>query len=228
MSGHFHYILGASLGTGMQPTAIAVIEQEISQNGNWRAGIEALRLRHLERVPLDDGIPETVAQVKALLGREEIKERESAGGAEVVLDITGTGHAPVELFKGAGINPQLVMITGATTVEEETKPNDWRIPKIELIGTLQMLLEDNRLKMARELDLVSDLTDELNQFSMRPPRINPNDPEAWREGQFDDLVFAVAIAAWRANKHVPMPEGVRNNRKRLLEDHQKEIARTII
>jgi len=228
MTGCLHYVLGASLGTGMQPTAIAVIEQEISQNGNWRAGIKALSLRHLERAPLDDGITKIVAQVEALLKRAEIAKSEAGGGADVALDITGTGRAPVELFKGAGINPQLITITGAATTEEETEPNDWRIPKIELIGNLQVLLESERLQMARDLDLVSDLTDELNKFSMKPPRINPNDPESWREGQFDDLVFAVAVAAWRAVRHVPRPQWMRDQDTRLIKERTAEFAKGII
>lgn len=228
MSKNLHYVLGASLGTGMQPTAIAILEQEISQNGKWKAGIEALSLRHLEQMPLDVGIPETVAQVKALLGREEIAESETGGGAEVVLDITGAGRAPVELFEGSGIKPVVVKITGATTTEEGDGENGWRVPKIELIGNLQVLLESERLKMARDMSLVSDLTDELNKFSMRPPRINPNDPEAWREGQFDDLVFAVAVAAWRAVRHVPKPQWVRDQETRLIEKRTAEFAKSII
>lgn len=228
MNGHLHYILGVSLATGMQPTAIAVIEQEISQNGKWRAGIEALSLRWLERVPLDDGITKTVAQVKDLLKRDEIAKTEDGGGAEVVLDITNSGHAPVELFEGAGIKPLLVTVTGATTIEEETAPNDWRIPNIELVGKLDVLFDSNRLQMADKLDLAGDLNDELNKFRKNPPRINPNDPESWREGQFDDLVFAVAVAAWRATGHVPKPQAVRAAETRLIEERTKELGKSII
>lgn len=228
MTGHFHYIFGISLKTGMQPTAIAVIEQEISQNGNWRAGIEALRLRHLERVPLDAGITKTVAQVEALLKRDEIAKSEAGGGADVVLDITNSGHAPAELFEGAGINPLLVTVTGATTIEEEIAPNDWRIPNIELIGKLDVDFDQGRLQMADKLDLAGDLKDELNKFRKNPPRPNPNDPEAWREAQFDVLLFAVAVAAWRANRHVPKPKAVKDAETRLIEKHTAEFAKSII
>ena len=82
--------------------------------------------------------------------------------------------------------------------------------------------------MASALDLVSDLTGELQQFSMKPPRINPNDPEAWREGQFDDLVFAVAVAAWRAVRHVPMPQAMRDQQTRLIEERTREFAKSIV
>ena len=64
------------------------------------------------------------------------------------------------------------------------------------------------------LELVTTLVDELTNFKMRPPRIDPSDPETWREGQFDDLVFAVALAAWRASRHIPTPS--------VIQDHWRE------
>lgn len=228
MSGIFHYILGISLKTRMQPTAIAVIEQEISQNGNWRPGIEALRLRFLERVPLDYGITKTVAHVKALLKQDEINKTEAGTGIDVVLDITNSGHAPEEIFKGAGINPLLVTVTDASTLEEEIAPNDWRIPNKELIGKLDIDLDAGRLQIADGLDLAGDLRGELDEFVRNPPRPNPNDPEAWREAQFDVLVFAVALAAWRANRYVPKTRAMRAAETRLIEERTKELGKSII
>ena len=60
--------------------------------------------------------------------------------------------------------------------------------------------------LAEGLDLLPTLKEELRAFKMKPPRIDPNDPESWREGQFDDLIFAVALTAWRASRHVPPPQ----------------------
>ena len=60
--------------------------------------------------------------------------------------------------------------------------------------------------MAKSLDLAPALIDELRDFKMRPPRIDPNDPESWRDAESDDLVFAVALACWRASRHVPYPK----------------------
>ena len=44
MSKHIHFILGASLGTGIQPTAVAVLEQEVWKNERWQPETVALRL----------------------------------------------------------------------------------------------------------------------------------------------------------------------------------------
>jgi hypothetical protein len=206
MSGHPHFIVGASLGTGMQPTAIAVLEQEVLKNQDWSAETGALRLRYLHRLALDVNYPETVSRISKLLEAPEIKDQERCGESEVLLDLTGSGGAILELFERAQIDPISVRIVGAGTVEEQSHHRQWRVPKVELVGSLRVLYEAGRLRMAKNLDLVATLEDELRTFKMRPPRIDPNDPESWREGQFDDLVFAVALAAWRASRYVPSPQ----------------------
>ena len=83
------------------------------------------------------------------------------------------------------------------------------VPKVELVGVLRVAYETKRLRMAKSLELVPDLLNELREFKMRPPRIDANDPESWRVNEFDDLIFAVGLATWRANRYVPSPEAVR-------------------
>ncbi len=221
MSRHSHFIVGVSIGTGIEPTAIAVVEQIIDSGGTWLAKTRALELRHLERLPAQTSYPDTVERVATLLSSPEIDEGEGCGEAGVVVDVTGSGRAILELFKRANIKLVTVNITGAGVREEEVEPRDWRIPKVELVGNLQVMYQTERLKMAKSLELVSTLVDELRDFKMRPPRIDPSDPETWREGQFDDLVFAVALAAWRASRHVPIPQAVKDHWDRRIEEHYR-------
>ena len=58
-----HYIVGVSIGSMMEPTSIAIIEQETRVRDGWDAYNHALRLRHLERVPLDMRYPDLVDHV---------------------------------------------------------------------------------------------------------------------------------------------------------------------
>ena len=149
MSKFLHYVLGASLGTSIQPTAVAVLEHEVWKNEHWEPETVALRLRYLERILLDVGYPGMVERINTLLNTAGIKDEECDETPDVVLDVTGSGRAPVTLFEGAGIEPIVVTITGASGREEEVNPDDWRIPKIELVGNLQVLYQKDRLKMAR-------------------------------------------------------------------------------
>ena len=159
MSGHPHFIVGASLGVGIQPTVIAVLEQEVSKSDPWLPVTAALRLRHLERLSLDASYPGTVDRIGTLLEAPEIKDGEACGGPDVVLDVTGSGRAIIELFKRERMSPIVVTIAGAGVLEEEAKYDDWRVPKVELVGALRVLYETERLRMAQALDLVPTLLD---------------------------------------------------------------------
>ena len=197
-----HYILGVSIGAMMEPTAIAVIEQETRVRDGWDAYNHALRLRHLERVPLDMRYPSMVDHIGELI--DKLKDAEQDDETTLIVDVTGTGSSVGALMVKSGLKPIRVTITNGTG-EDETKPKEWRLSKVELVGGLQVMLQSERLEMAAGLKLVPTLTEELRNFKMRPPTINTNDPESWREGQYDDLVFAVGLANWRANKHIPAP-----------------------
>jgi len=197
-----HYILGVSIGTMMEPTSIAIIEQETRVRDGWAAYNHALRLRHLERVPLDMRYPAMVDQVGKLI--DKLKEQEQDDVTDLVVDVTGTGQSMGNLMVQSGLKPIRVTITGGTG-EDEPEHNEWRLAKTELVGGLIVTYGSDRLDMAKEIELVPTLLEELRNFQMRPKPINANDPESWREGQFDDLVFAVGLANWRANKHIPTP-----------------------
>ena len=197
-----HYIIGVAIGTMMEPTYIAIIEQEPRVRDNWAAYNHALRLRHLERVSLDIRYPEMVDQIGELI--DKLKKDEQADETDLVIDVTGTGQSVGRLMVQSGLKPILVTITGGTG-EDETKSKEWRLAKVELVGGLQVTFQSDRLSMASGMELVPTLVEELRNFKLRPPTINANDPESWREGQYDDLVFAVALANWRAGKKIPCP-----------------------
>ena len=55
--------------------------------------------------------------------------------------MTGSGRAIVEVFERAEISPVVVFITGAGVREEQADDESWRVPKIELVGNLQVLYQ---------------------------------------------------------------------------------------
>lgn len=228
MSKALHYIVGASLGTGSDPTGLAILEQEIWKDGHWQPAQKGLALRHLERLAVGDGFPDIVDRIVALIARPEIADSECSEATDIVLDVTGSGRSPVKLFAGPGLAPIIVTITGALAGEQESAPDDWRVPKRELVSNLQVLYQSDRLKMARGLDLTESLVEELEAFKLRPATVASNDPEAWRERQHDDLVFAVAVAAWRASRHVPTPGFIDAHWNKKIEEHHAAFAKTIV
>ncbi|HEX3149844.1 MAG TPA: hypothetical protein VHR66_17335 [Gemmataceae bacterium] len=78
----------------------------------------------------------------------------------------------------------------------------WLVPKKDLVGVLQVLLQEKRLKVAPALDQAQTLAEELQQFQMRAISLDPSAVE-WRERPHDDLVLAVAVAAWQSEQYTP-------------------------
>ena len=67
---------------------------------------------------------------------------------------------------------------------------------------MQVLLQAERLKIAAALPEAAVLTQELLNFQVKITMAANDTYGAWREGQHDDLVLAVAMATWYA-EHAP-------------------------
>ena len=71
-----------------------------------------------------------------------------------------------------------------------------RVPKRDLVGVVQVLLQTARLKFAAELPETATLVRKLQNFQVKITEAAHGTYGAWREGAHDDLVLALALAAW--------------------------------
>jgi hypothetical protein len=196
------YFGGLDLGQTNDPTTFAVLKRtrflicDAVRQGKvaeWRDKKPPIfQVGYLERVPLGTTYPAIVAHVARLMARPIW-----AGNITLALDKTGVGAPVADLFKSAGIAFAAVTITGGDT--ETNDGNDWRVPKLVLISRLQALLHEGRLHIHDELSDAQDLVRELQDFRVNFTAAGHMTFGA-REGKHDDLVLALAIAAWRANK----------------------------
>src|SRR5262249_30072942 len=111
------------------------------------------------------------------------------------VDHTGVGRGVVDLLKQSLTHIVPVTITAGQTVSL-TPDGAFHLPKKELVTALQLLLQSRRLLVARTLRDAGVLVRELENFRVK---ITPAANEifgAWGTGQHDDLVVAVALAAW--------------------------------
>jgi hypothetical protein len=76
----------------------------------------------------------------------------------------------------------------------------WLVPRQELVGTLQVLLQCQRLKVAPALPEAALLVRELANFRAKSAIAAEDLVLSWREGEHDDLVLAVALACWHAGR----------------------------
>jgi len=182
------YTVGLDLGQSQDYTALAVLEHV---PGATRDDV-AFHARHLLRYALGTPYPAIVVDVAALLAKPPLHR------AALAVDGTGVGAAVVDLFRQRVPRSRLsaITITGGNTVTRDGR--NYLVPKRDLVGVVQVLLQSGRLKVAPALPEAAILTAELENFQVRITEAAHDTYGAWREGTHDDLVLAVALAAWAA------------------------------
>jgi hypothetical protein len=189
-----HYFAGLDLGPPGEFTALAVLEQTNCGNPDRpESTLKHYAVRHLARFPPGTPFTDVAAEVNQLFAEPPL------AGSTLAVDVTGVGKAVMALFTKAGIRAQFQTVF-ITAGQHAVEGCDVSIPKVELAGTLQVLLQTRRLKVASSLPDASTLAHELSDFRIKP-RLADASLEEWRVGAKDDLVFAVAIAA-RASERV--------------------------
>jgi hypothetical protein len=73
----------------------------------------------------------------------------------------------------------------------------FRVPKLDLVSSVQLLLQTSRLKVAASLLEAETLRRELLNFRVKiDPKTASDSYSHWREGMHDDLVLATAMTCW--------------------------------
>jgi len=189
------FIVGLDLGQASDYTGLIVLERIAAEP-------VAYHLRHIERPTLGTPYPAIVARVKTLTEAQPL-----AGHYTLIVDATGVGAAVIDLLRAARLRMVPVTITGGDTA---TRSGDgWRTPKRDLVAAVLTLLQTNRLKIAESLALGPVLVAELLNFKVKiDPQTAHDSYSAWREGDHDDLVLAVALACWWAERCPSLPASV--------------------
>ena len=157
-----------------------------------------LRLRYLERIPLGTPYPEVVERVAAVT-----RDKRLAGRCHLAVDGTGVGRPVVDLLRRARPEAILMPVTITSGQTETREQGFYRVPKRDLIIGLQLVLQRGELQIAGKLPFAEKLVEEMMAMEVRVSAAGNEQYAAWREGTHDDLVFAVALAYWSAQKAFP-------------------------
>jgi hypothetical protein len=193
------YFVGLDLGQAQDYTAMAVLTRPLLVGGEQgEARRPPYAVPHLQRFPLGTPYPRIVAAVLDLLCTPQLR------GSFVVADQTGVGRAVVDMLEEAmrgRFVGQFCPVT-ITSGHEVTlsEAGEFRVPKKELVGVLQVLLQTRRLRISQALPEASLLVKELETFQVKITEAANEVYGAWRAGQHDDLVLAVGLAAWAGEK----------------------------
>lgn len=225
------YSLGVDLGQASDYTAIAVLEKTFatpetamfspvgeSPGDRIVEGDIVYDLTYLKRPRLHtpyDVIASRVADIVCAL--EPKGAFGEIGHVTLNVDGTGVGRGIVDMLRREFTErakrryvPKLdfrpVTITGGQggTRRPKTRREYWRVPKQDLVFPLVTAVQQKRVRVAAGVTDRNTLFSELDNYRYNVNISTGNMSfEPWREGQHDDLLFAVALSLWGWTQREP-------------------------
>jgi hypothetical protein len=175
--------VGLDLGQRQDFSALAVVELA-EQRFAWMPAPRELSVRHLERMELGTPYPRVVERVC-----EVMRHPKMVNQCRLVVDATGVGAPVVDLLRSAGLGVRLTTVTITSGERARGQGERWHVPRGDLLAGWEVLLEAGELKICRRLKEAERLVRELESMRL-----------TGGGGEHDDLVFAVALAVWRARR----------------------------
>jgi hypothetical protein len=177
-----YYTLGLDVGKAQDPTALAVIETDLSTTD--------VRLVSLHRFLLGTPYTDLLGQLKHRLTSPPL-----GGRVRLAVDATGLGGPFVDMFRNElpAIDLFAITITSGYTVRGNRR--NPHVPKHDLIATTSLSFEQAHLRIAAEMRETQNLFDELLSYQ-HIHTDHGNDSYSSSAGQHDDLVLALSLALW--------------------------------
>jgi hypothetical protein len=194
---HPDLIVGLDLGQANDSTGLVQLER--SKDDRPRYDVQAIQRLELG-MPYPAVVAHTYRVIEALA---DMGPRPSS--LHLVVDYTGVGRPIADMLLEAGFHRlgcqlTLITITGGDSVTRGDRRNEYRVPKRDLASSIQVLLQDKRLRFAAGLPMVQELKKELTGFRVKIKLTTGHDSygagEDWRSAAHDDLVLALAMATW--------------------------------
>jgi hypothetical protein len=207
------YYVGLDLGQAADYTALAIVEQRTVD------GRMFYDVRHLKRWPVCTSYPAIARDVCRMIENDPLK------GCMMAIDQTGVGRTIVDTFRQleSFADIRAITLTLGQTVHWNNRSQ--YVPKLELAGVMQTLLQTKRLRFAKRPE-TEELVKELQTFRVRPPAIRADDFDTWRDRAHDDLFLAVAMACWLGEKCPPAGKVMRFQNRRLTLQDRMQLGST--
>ena len=190
------YFSGLDLGQAAEFTSLAVVEQTTAPDPEApERNVKHYAVRHLERFALGTPFTAVCTRLRAMFAEPPLAH------SMLAVDQTAVGSPVVKLLRRArlkaSIRPYTITAGNQASMDEA---GCWSVPKKHLVSNLQVLLQSRRIKVAPGLPASAMLVQELRSFRAKTTLLSNATLDVWREGPHDDLVLAVAIAAWHSEQ----------------------------
>ena len=194
------FFVGVDLGQRQDFTAICVVDRvegaefkRDSANAGLCGGVLdysaepepwMLVARYLERMELGTPYTRVAERICEIVMHPALQDN-----CRLVVDATGVGRPVVDLLKSVGLGVMVTAVTITGGDSAHSKGEEWHVPRRDLLGNLQVLFEQRRLKIARKAGETERLMRELEAMSA-----------SGESGEHDDLVISIALGCWRAKR----------------------------
>jgi hypothetical protein len=193
--------LGIDFGQAQDYTAFAILEKSwvfVGPRNHWdyqRRREERFAVRHLERLPLGTPYTAVVARIAQIA-----RPLDRLHTLLISADATGVGAPVIEQIRQMQLGRRLhpVIITPGNTESEHGI--FYHVPKSHLITNLILQFESGMFKVSSNLPLAPTLLQELGGLRIKVSTAGNDIYSTWRADQHDDLLFAVALANWQAQR----------------------------
>jgi hypothetical protein len=199
----YGYVLGVDLAAQQDYTALCVLQatQPAAAPGVVSATVLEYDVVHLERwreLPYPQTTARILERYRALRLVPHVRRLEP----RILIDATGVGLPVLHMLREKLPAVAGVMIHGGEGETRDRATGVHRVPKRNLVAHMQVTLQTQRLRIARDLELSQTLAEELRGFRVEITKTghdrygNDVGDALWREQDHDDLVLATALAVW--------------------------------
>jgi hypothetical protein len=193
------HILGLDLGQASDPSALTVIRQRTpfrqsaATGERTEEGTPSYSVVWIRRFDLGTPYPDVVRQTAAL------QEAPQTGhDPPLVMDATGLGAPVVDAFHEEGLRPVQIVFTSGNDVTRSGRR--FKVPKQDLVTTVQSLLQSDRLAIARGLEHAGQLVQEMRRFRVKVSDTGYARFEHATESDTDDILLSLACGLWHAER----------------------------
>lgn len=201
----FH--IGVDLGQRRDFTAIAILERRDPAPTHflhpWPELETAYELCYLERLPLGTPYPKVIDRIAALTRLPELENR-----CDLVVDGTGVGAPVVDHLRQAGLPCHLTSVSITAGEHSQHHHRSSTVPKRDLIALLEIMLEEEELKIAANLPERRRLVEEFMSLEANTTKTG-HETFGAAGTHHDDLLIALSLACWSARKPTVGPQSRR-------------------
>ena len=191
------YTAGLDLGKSRDFSVLCVVERAAGPQKE-----PTYAVRHLRRWPLGTPYTRVAEEAAKVVYHPDLRL------PRLAVDATGVGQAVVEMVRGAltqqpGTGPRAllapVVIAGGHAIRR-APDGTWHVGKVQLVSVLDAVVRSRRLKIAAGLAHAPTLAGELRAFREKRTDTGHSKFEALQERLHDDMVLALALALWLADR----------------------------